>query len=155
MDKHRGIRYKCSHPGCPKDFGSEKAKMQHIRINHMHKKRAMCPYPDCDFSHNDHGVLKVYLYTDHGVGKEPKCRHPDCKDRDLFTNYRVFERHIRNYHKPRDDLCPHCKKLYKGIENLRLHITTAHQKEVTEQCDQCGKFYASKKSLKAHQEEQH
>ena len=155
MDKHRGVRYKCTFPGCRKDFGSEKAKNQHFRTNHFDKKRSECPFPTCDFSHNDHGVTKVHLYTDHGVGKEPKCRHPDCKDRDLFTNYRVFERHMKNYHKPRVDLCPHCKKMYKGIENLKLHIATAHKKEVTEQCDQCGKFYASKKSLKAHQEEQH
>ena len=129
MDKHRGIRYRCSHPGCKKDFGSEKAKNQHIRTNHFAKPRSMCPFPDCDFSHNDHGVTKVHLYTDHGVGKEPKCRHPDCKDRDLFTNYMVFERHIKNYHKARDEKCPHCDKKYKGIDNLRLHIGTAHKKK--------------------------
>ena len=30
MDKHRGIRYRCTHPGCKKDSGSEKAKNQHM-----------------------------------------------------------------------------------------------------------------------------
>ena len=87
--------------------------------------------PDCDFSHNDHGVTKVHLYTDHGVGVEPKCRHPDCLDRDLFTNFRVYERHVKNYHKPKDAECPHCHKKYKGVDHLKTHIETSHKKEKT------------------------
>ena len=155
MDKHRGIRYVCPEEGCKKDFGSPKARDQHFRTFHLKHPRSECPFPECDFSHNDHGVTKVHMYTNHGVGVEPKCRHPDCKDRDLFTNFRVFERHMKTYHQPKDALCPHCKKMYKGVVHLKVHIETAHKDKTSAQCDQCGKFYASYKSLKAHKEEQH
>ena len=155
MDKHRGIRYICPEEGCNKDFGSPKARDQHFRTFHLKKPRSECPFLDCDFSHNDHGVTKVHMYTNHGVGVEPKCRHPDCKDRDLFTNFRVFERHMKTYHQPRDALCPHCKKMYKGVDHLKVHIEAAHKDKTSAQCDQCGKFYASYKSLKVHKEEQH
>ena len=155
MDKHRGIRYICPEEGCNKDFGSSKARDQHFRTVHLKRPRSECPYLDCDFSHNDHGVTKVHMYTNHGVGVEPKCRHPDCKDRDLFTNFRVFERHMKNYHQPKDALCPHCKKMYKGVDHLKVHIETAHKDKTSVQCDQCGRFYASYKSLKAHKEEHH
>ena len=86
LDKHRGIRYICPESGCNKDFGSTKARENHFRTKHLKKHRSECSMPDCNFSHNDHGVTKVHLYTNHGVGVEPKCRHPDCSDRDLFTN---------------------------------------------------------------------
>ena len=155
MDKHRGVRYICPEEGCPKDFGSVKARENHFRTFHLKKHRSECPFPDCNFSHNDHGVTKVHLYTDHGVGVEPKCRHPDCAGRDLFTNFRVFERHMQTFHKPKDAQCPHCKKKYKGVGHLKVHISTSHKKEKTFQCDQCGKFYASEKTLKAHKEEHH
>ena len=154
-DKHLGIRYMCPHDGCAKDFGSEKSKMNHFRTVHLNKDRAVCPFPDCGFSHMDHGVTKVHLYTDHGVGQEPKCRHPDCKDRDLFNNYRVYERHIKSYHKAKDAQCCHCNKFYKGMENLKSHIETSHSDKTTVQCDKCGKFYASSKSLDAHKQDQH
>ena len=155
LNKHRGIRYICPESCCNKDFGSTKARENHFRTKHLKKHRSECPMPDCDFSHNDHGVTNVHLYTDHGVGVEPKCRHPDCSDRDLFTNFRVYERHVKNYHKPKDAEYPHCHKKYKGVDHLKTHIETSHKKEKTYQCDQCGKFYASTKSLKAHKEEQH
>ena len=76
-------------------------------------------------------------------------------NRDLFTNFRVYERHIKNYHMPEDAECSHCHKKYKGVDHLKTHIETSHKKEKTIQCDQCGKFYASNKTLKAHKEELH
>ena len=155
MDKHRGIRYICPEEGCDSDFGSTKAREQHFRTKHLNKARSECPFPDCDFSHNDHGVTKVHLYTDHGVGVEPMCRHPDCEGRDLFTNFRVYERHIKSYHQPKNEQCPHCNKKYKSVDHLRMHIDSSHKNEVTVQCDKCGKFYASKKTLNAHKKEHH
>ena len=80
LDKHRGIMYICPEEGCPKDFGSVKARENHFKTRHLKKHRSECPFPDCNFSHNDHGVTKVHLYTDYGVGVEHKCRYPDCVD---------------------------------------------------------------------------
>ena len=116
MDKHFGVKYKCS--TCKKEFGSTKSRDTHIRTVHLKQHRAQCPEPGCTFSHNDHGVTRVHLYTDHGIGQEPKCRHPDCAGRDIFTNYRVYERHIKTSHIPKDQVCPHsnCGKKYKGAD---------------------------------------
>ena len=142
MDKHYGVKYKCS--ACKKEFGSTKARDTHIRTVHLKQHRAQCPEQGCTFSHNDHGVTRVHLYTDHGIGQEPKCRHPDCEGRDLFTNYRVYERHIKTFHIPKDQVCPHanCGKKYKGADRLSDHIQSAHKDKVTLQCDECGKFFA-------------
>ena len=84
MDKHLGIRYKCTL--CAKDFGSDKARRTHFRTVHPGQARSICSFPNCNFSHNDHGVTRVHQYIEHGLGDVPKCQHPDCKDRDMFTN---------------------------------------------------------------------
>ena len=152
-DKHEGVRYKCGI--CPKDFGSLKAKEIHVKPAHMGQHRAACPQLGCNFSHNDHGVTRVHLYVEHGIGEEPKYRHPDCKGRDIFSNFRVYERHKRTYHLPKDHQCPHCVRKFKDSQKLEYHIKTTHRKKETPQCDQCGKFFASSKSLAAHKESQH
>ena len=152
-DKHLGIRYKCG--SCIKDFGSHKARQTHFRTTHLGQHRSLCSVPECNFSHNDHGITKVHMYNAHGIGEEPKCLHPDCVNRPNFTNFRVFDRHRQNYHVARDTQCPHCQKMYKGVENLASHIKSLHSHLPSHQCDQCGLFYASKKSLKTHQDTQH
>ena len=153
MDKHAGVRFKCG--TCPKDFGSKKARDSHLRTAHLGQHRAPCPEVGCNFSHNDHGVTRVHLYVEHGIGEEPKCRHPDCKGRDMFSNFRVYERHKKSFHIAKDQQCPHCVRKFKGPEKLQAHIKISHSKEVTVQCDQCGKLFASAKSLNAHKESQH
>ena len=104
MDKHLGIRYKCTM--CAKDFGSDKARKTHFRTVHLGQARSICSFPNCNFCHNDHGVTRAHQYIEHGLGEAPKCQHPDCKDRDMFTNWRVFERHREGYHKEKDTLPP-------------------------------------------------
>ena len=152
-DKHLGIRYKCG--SCIKDFGSHKARQTYFRTTHLGQHRSLCSVPECNFSHNDHGITKVHMYNAHGLGEEPKCLHADCVNRPNFTNFRVFDRHRQNYHVARDTQCPHCQKMYKGVENLASHIKSLHSHLPSHQCDQCGLFYASKKSLKTHQDTQH
>lgn len=152
-DKHLGIRYKCG--SCTKDFGSHKARQTHFRTTHLGQHRSLCAVPECNFSHNDHGITKVHMYNAHGIGEEPKCLHADCVNRPNFTNFRVFDRHRQNYHVAKDTQCPHCQKMYKGVENLASHIKSLHSHLPSHQCDQCGLFYASKKTLKTHQETQH
>ena len=153
MEKHAGVRYRCGI--CPKDFGSNKAKETHIRTAHLGQHRANCPELGCNFSHNDHGVTRVHLYVEHGIGEEPKCKHPDCKGRDMFSNFRVYERHKKFFHIAKDEKCPHCVRKFKGPEKLQAHIQVSHKQKVTVQCDQCGRFFASSKSLTAHKESQH
>ena len=153
MDKHASVRYRCGI--CPKDFGSNKAKETHIRTAHLGQHRANCPEVGCNFSHNDHGVTRVHLYVEHGIGEEPKCKHPECKGRDMFSNFRVYERHKKSFHIAKDQQCPHCVRKLKGPEKLQAHIQVSHKQKVTVQCDQCGRFFASSKSLTAHKESQH
>ena len=153
MDKYAGVRFKCG--TCPKDFGSKKARDSYIRTADLGQHRAACPEVGCNFSHNDHGVTRVHLYVEHGIGEEPKCRHPDCKGRDIFSNFRVYERHMKSFHVAKDQQCPHCVRKFKGPEKLQAHIKISHSKKVTVQCDQCGKCFASAKSLNAHKESQH
>ncbi|MCG8624593.1 MAG: hypothetical protein MJE68_21685, partial [Proteobacteria bacterium] len=140
---------------CDKSFGSTKSRDTHIRTVHLGQHRAVCPELNCNFSHNDHGVTRVHLFTKHGIGQAPKCRHPDCAHRGLFTNYRVFERHLKNFHVPKDAACPHCVKKYKGADRLGDHIKTAHSEKVTLQCEECGLFFSSRNSLRAHKHSQH
>ena len=153
MDKHLGIRYKCTM--CAKDFGSDKARKTHFRTVHLGQARSICSFPNCNFCHNDHGVTRVHQYIEHGLGEAPKCQHPDCKDRDMFTNWRVFERHREGYHKEKDTQCPHCQKMYKGHLNLQYHLGHQHKGLPAFECDQCGNFFSSQKSLKVHQDSQH
>lgn len=153
MDKHLGVRYKCTL--CAKDFGSDKARKTHFRTVHLGQARSLCSFPHCNFSHNDHGVTRVHQYIEHGFGEAPKCQHPDCKDRDMFSNWRVFERHREGYHKEKDSQCPHCQKMYKGHHNLNYHLANQHKGLPAFQCDQCGNFFSSQKSLKVHQDSQH
>ena len=153
MDKHLGIRCKCTL--CAKDFGSDKARRTHFRTVHLGQARSIFSFPNCNFSHNDHGVTRVHQYIEHGLREAPKCQHPDCKDRDMFTNWRVFERHREGYHKEKDTQCPHCQKMYKGHHNLQYHLANQHKGLPAFQCDQCGNFFSSQKSLKVHQDSQH
>ena len=98
MDKHLGIRYKCTL--------CAKARRTHFRTVHLGQAISICSFPNCNFTHNDHGVTRVHQYIEHGLGEAPKCQHPDCKDRDMFTNWRVFERHREFYHREKDTQCP-------------------------------------------------
>ena len=80
MDKHLDIRYKCTL--CAKNFGSDKPRRTHFRTVHLGQAWSICSFPNCNFSHNDHGVTRIHRYIEHGLGEAPKCQHPDCKDRD-------------------------------------------------------------------------
>ena len=71
----------------------------HFKRVHPKQDRDKCQQPDCNFSINDHGILRVHLYNEHSIGAAPVC--PDSPGR-VFTNWRVFEKHMKSYHKEMD-----------------------------------------------------
>ena len=72
-----------------------------------------------------------------------------------FSNYRTLERHRETFHKTAELQCPYCEKMYKEEGNLAHHIEVAHKGKPYFQCDICGGFYSSKKSLQGHQRKDH
>ena len=97
------------------------------------------------------GVLKVHQYDEHGIGKEARCQQYQKK----FNNYRVFERHIKICQLPEDKECPFCKKCYKSTERLIGHMDAVHKGKPRLICEQCGKVFISKDSLRVHKTNTH
>ena len=118
---------------------------------HLKQHRALCSVDKCNFSCNDFGIMKVHQFDDHGIGKEARCK--DCNKK--FGNYRVFEMHIKICTLPKDKECPVCSKAYKDTERLATHMDTAHKGTPKLICDQCGKIFSSKDSIRVHKNSQH
>ena len=148
---HTGDKIKCSQ--CDKSYFSEKSLKNHFKFVHLKKDRCFCTEAGCTWSGKDYGNRKVHLYDSHGIGEPPVCDHPDCKDRGHFSNFRTLERHRETYHKPKDLQCPHCDKKYTEAENLENHVAVQHKGKSAFQCEICGQFYNSQKSLKGHKKE--
>ena len=134
-----------------KTFYSEKNRTIHFKQVHLKQHRALCSVDKCNFSCNDFGIMKVHQFDDHGIGKEARCK--DCNKK--FGNYRVFERHIKICTLPKDKECPVCSKAYKDTERLATHMDTAHKGTPKLICDQCGKIFSSKDSIRVHKNSQH
>ena len=150
---HTGEKFKCDE--CPKDYYSKKGLRLHIKTAHRKIDRCLCTEAGCTWSGKDYGLRTVHLYEAHGIGPAPVCDHPDCKDRGHFSNFRTLERHRETFHKGADLKCPYCEKKYKEQSNLEHHIQVAHKGKPYYQCDICGNFYTSKKSLQGHQRTDH
>ena len=146
---HTNTTFKCGL--CSKTFYSEKNRTIHFKQVHLKQHRALCSVDKCNFSCNDFGIMKVHLFDDHGIGKEARCK--DCNKK--FGNYRVFERHIKICTLPKDKECPVCSKAYKDTERLATHMDTAHKGTPKLICDQCGKIFSSKDSIRVHKNSQH
>ena len=150
---HTGEKFKCDE--CPKDYYSKKGLRLRIRTAHRKIDRCLCTEAGCNWSGKDYGVRTVHLYEAHGIGPAPICDHPDCKDRGHFTNFRTLERHRDTFHRQADLNCYYCDKKYKDQSNLQHHIEVAHKGKPFYQCDICGNFYTSRKSLQGHQRTDH
>ena len=146
---HTGTRYKCG--SCDRHFASIKNRTIHFKQVHLNQKRALCPVDKCNYSCNDHGIMKVHLFDDHGIGSEAKCKHCGKK----FSNYRVYERHLKICTLPTDKQCPICQKSYKSTERLIGHMDVVHKGKARVICDQCGKMYLDKESLRVHKSSNH
>ena len=42
--------------------------LAHFRRVHLKQDRPQCQQPNCNFSTNDHGVLRVHLFNEHSLG---------------------------------------------------------------------------------------
>ena len=151
LKMHTGEKIQC--PKCVKSYFSKKSFRNHFNIVHLQKDRCFCTEAGYTWSGKDYGNRRVHLYEAHGIGEAPICEHPDCKDRGHFSNFRTLERHRETFHKGKDLLCPHCDKKYKDLENLRTHIDVHHKGKSAYQCEICGQFYTSEKTLIAHKKE--
>ena len=151
LKMHTGEKIQC--PKCVKTYYSKKSFRNHFNIVHLKKDRCFCTEAGCTWSGKDYGNRRVHLYEVHGIGEPPICEHLDCKERGHFSNFRTLQRHRETYHKGKDMLCPHCDKKYKNLENLRNHIDVHHKGKSAYQCEICGQFYTSEKTLGAHKKE--
>ena len=148
---HTGEKIQC--PDCDKSYFSKKSFNNHFKFVHLQKDRCLCTQAGCTWSGKDYGNRKVHLFETHGIGEPPICEHLDCKDRGHFSNFRTLERHRETFHKPKDLLCPHCDKRYKEQENLSNHIAVHHRGKSAYQCEICGQFYTSQRTLQAHKKD--
>ena len=151
LKMHTGEKIQCTK--CSKSYFSKKSFRNHYKIVHLQKDRCFCTEAGCTWSGKDYGNRRVHLYKEHGIGEAPICEHPDCKDRGHFSNFRTLERHRETFHKGKDLQCPHCDRKYKDLENLRNHIDVHHKGKSAYQCEICGQFYTSQKTLAAHKKE--
>ena len=78
---HTGTRYKCG--SCERDFASTKNRTIHFKQVHLNQKRALCPVDNCNYSCNDHGIMKVHLFDVHAIGTEARCK--DCSKNSQTT----------------------------------------------------------------------
>ena len=146
---HTGTTFKCG--SCSKRFHSDKNRTIHFKQVHLKQHRAICSVDNCNFSCNDFGILKVHQYDVHQIGVEPKCQGCDKR----FGNFRVLERHRKVCNIPKDKECPVCGKQYKDTERLANHMDKAHKGTPKMICDQCGKIFISKDSLRVHKSREH
>ena len=149
MNKHLGITFVCQK--CGKSYWSEKSLRNHNSITHERGgERCKCPEKGCEWKGKDYGMRKIHLFEQHNIGEPPACKYPECRKRPQFNTFRTLERHIKNFHQQKELVCPYCDKKYKDASYLGNHIGVTHKGEPAFQCEICGRFYTSKKSLASH-----
>ena len=154
MNIHTGSGFKCGHPGCTHQYPSKKALNTHIRLKHTKIPRVHCNIPGCDYTTDYYERWNVHLKNIHNIGEvDYKCPNTLCQNRD-FSNSKVYERHMRSYHLPRDEQCLLCKRWFKGEDNLDKHLSDSHSGNQY-QCDVCGQVFGNHNQLKVHMSTQH
>ena len=73
---------------------------------------------------------------------------PECQNR-TFSNFRVYQRHIKSYYLPRDEQCPICLRWYIGEDKLDKHINEFHHDEDIV-CDICEAKLSIMASYRTH-----
>ncbi|XP_041470293.1 uncharacterized protein LOC121419889 isoform X2 [Lytechinus variegatus] len=114
-----------------------------IHVESVHKKQEFHTCPDCGYSVANKQLLSQHLYICRG-GKPYKCTI--CQD--LFSDKYEFNRHIKRH--AGKNQCPVCKRQFKSISDVNLHVRRVHTGERPFQCSQCPARFVGPSALKAH-----
>uniref|UniRef100_A0A8D8PH55 Zinc finger protein 726 n=1 Tax=Culex pipiens TaxID=7175 RepID=A0A8D8PH55_CULPI len=79
------------------------------------------------------------------------CRKVQCQQcGKMVVSYNLTQ-HLLTHNPDRPKhTCPYCPKSCYEPRRLKLHINSAHTREIQYTCDQCGKTYGRPSSLRAH-----
>ena len=152
LSLHDKTSYECDR--CNKILKSKKSLSYHIKYVHEKVKQFKCHL--CEYESARNEDLKIHIFGVHEKMRRLKCDFCDLR----FNSRNTLNTHTRAIHLGEKDECKYCNELFSPTHILQ------HQKKCTAnesyhnekfKCDICNsdKTYASEKSLKVHQKQQH
>ena len=127
---------------CDKEFQRYEAICNHVKKVHLRVKTFECELCDASFMTSE--WLKKHKEKNHGV-----------KITSAIEKREKLLKEIQSYCSDSDLTCQKCHKEFDEIEKLHKHIKISHIKQQKVICDDCGKNFSHKASLKEHQFSQH
>ncbi|XP_048246791.1 transcription factor IIIA-like isoform X37 [Haliotis rufescens] len=106
--------------------------------------------------------MNKHVITHMDIEEHPRCLFEDCGVR--FDSDKLLQEHIVNLHRnDRPQFCPGCSKQFHFKTSLMEHARTCPsfmkvrlpEKKKNAQCDECGKFFASRQLKEEHVNSQH
>ena len=142
---HQNYRpFKCTYPGCNKNYSIESRYQIHLRT-HIGSKPFICQI--CNKSFNEKGNLKTHLrfHSEIRPYKCPHCNKSYKTNGHLKDHIEILHNLIKKY------ICKFCNKKFGRISTLKAHIKT-HTGEKNYKCkiEGCDKYFAEKGNMEIH-----
>ena len=148
MVHERTSEVKCQE--CEKVFRSPRNLRMHANTVHLKLRNHKCP--ECGNVFSQTGALKTHLTHIHKIGEQPRFT---CNYCEWSTGYKfTLEQHISSVHlRERNSKCMHCEKAFANKYRLKEHVQRMHiVGDKVHECSECGKKYATRKSLDCHKQ---
>ena len=138
-------RYRCIHPGCPKEYSQRSVMLEHHKSVHQ-ATPYLCTEENCQHKYSSQKALKAHIKEHHKSVFKYRCQV--CNQR--FFNRTQYSIHLTRHTNIKPFGCMNCKKAsYSTAAQLSQHVSICLFGSVF-RCDTCGKNFASQTTLKQH-----
>lgn len=141
--------YRCNVEGCAASFALPSRLKKHAhRVHERCEQKFRCNRDECSDTFATHRELLRHIKIDH----KPICL--SCGR--IFDTKQQLRDHETLHERPLESRkvhsCPHegCPKRYTKLYALTTHIAVRHENARLFSCDQCGRQFAHKVSLRRH-----
>ncbi len=136
-----GRKFKCSHPGCCKDYIHAEHLRRHMET-HSSEKRYKCG--DCQYSTHYERNLQLHRLQRHTSGTTVKCAV--CGQ--ILKSYLTLRRHMK-IHEEKKIECQTCGKMFRTKTEVKVH-SVVHTKERKFKCHICQASFGWLAALDKH-----
>ncbi|XP_052895499.1 LOW QUALITY PROTEIN: zinc finger protein 155-like [Anopheles moucheti] len=179
-DRHQFLRtgvytYPCQEPNCSKAFTNRSHLVRHVRVNHIELSSTSrpnvwnCTHPDCPMKFSRKDTMNRHYQSKHIHGKPHVC--DVCSE--SFWRKLQLKQHMMRHTDQYPHRCEQCGQGFVNLKSMRSHrckrnayvcsncskefvrwleLITHQQLEhpVQFRCEECGKWFRTKRNLKLH-----